>query len=74
MRPAAIAALDGCENGFGPVQGLVNSAGIGRDVPFFDTSVELLRAHRGRALRMKASFVGGGFAAAGFPPDRPSAH
>jgi NAD(P)-dependent dehydrogenase (short-subunit alcohol dehydrogenase family) len=26
---------------FGPVRGLVNSAGIGRDVPFFDTTAEL---------------------------------
>jgi len=32
-----------CEAGFGPVRGLVNSAGIGRDVPFFDTSVALFR-------------------------------
>lgn len=40
---SVIAALDGCENGFGPVRGLVNSAGIARDVPFFDTSVELFR-------------------------------
>jgi NAD(P)-dependent dehydrogenase (short-subunit alcohol dehydrogenase family) len=40
---SVIAALDGCEAGFGPVRGLVNSAGIGRDVPFFDTSVELFR-------------------------------
>src|SRR5438105_3926475 len=37
------AALEGCEAGFGPVRGLVNSAGIARDVPFFDTSVELFR-------------------------------
>jgi NAD(P)-dependent dehydrogenase (short-subunit alcohol dehydrogenase family) len=37
------AALDHCEDGFGPVRGLVNSAGIGRDVAFFDTSVELFR-------------------------------
>jgi len=40
---SVIAALGGCEDGFGPVRGLVNSAGIGRDVPFFDTSVELFR-------------------------------
>ena len=40
---SVIAGLDGCEDGFGPVRGLVNSAGIGRDVPFFDTSVELFR-------------------------------
>jgi NAD(P)-dependent dehydrogenase (short-subunit alcohol dehydrogenase family) len=40
---SVIAALQNCEAGFGPVRGLVNSAGIGRDVPFFDTSVELFR-------------------------------
>jgi NAD(P)-dependent dehydrogenase (short-subunit alcohol dehydrogenase family) len=40
---SVIAALDGCEAGFGPVRGLVNSAGIGRAVPFFDTSVALFR-------------------------------
>ena len=40
---SVIAGLDGCEDGFGPVRGLVNSAGIARDVPFFDTSVELFR-------------------------------
>ena len=40
---SVIAGLDGCEEGFGPVRGLVNSAGIARDVPFFDTSVELFR-------------------------------
>jgi NAD(P)-dependent dehydrogenase (short-subunit alcohol dehydrogenase family) len=40
---SVIAALHDCETGFGPVRGLVNSAGIGRDAPFFDTSVELFR-------------------------------
>jgi NAD(P)-dependent dehydrogenase (short-subunit alcohol dehydrogenase family) len=40
---SVVAGLDGCEAGFGPVKGLVNSAGIARDVPFFDTSVELFR-------------------------------
>lgn len=40
---SVIAGLDGCEDGFGPVRGLVNSAGIARDVPFFDTSVEVFR-------------------------------
>jgi NAD(P)-dependent dehydrogenase (short-subunit alcohol dehydrogenase family) len=40
---SVIAGLKGCEDGFGEVRGLVNSAGIGRDVPFFDTSVELFR-------------------------------
>jgi hypothetical protein len=37
-----IAAQDGCENGFDPVQGQIWSAGIGRNVPFLDASVELL--------------------------------
>src|SRR4051794_14304464 len=40
---SVLAALDGCEDGFGPVRGLVNSAGIGRDTPFFETSVEVFR-------------------------------
>jgi NAD(P)-dependent dehydrogenase (short-subunit alcohol dehydrogenase family) len=40
---SVMAAIDGCEAGFGPIRGLVNSAGIGRDVPFLDTSVELFR-------------------------------
>ena len=40
---SVIAGLDGCERDFGPVRGLVNSAGIAREVPFFDTSVELFR-------------------------------
>jgi NAD(P)-dependent dehydrogenase (short-subunit alcohol dehydrogenase family) len=40
---SVIAGLAGCEDGFGPVRGLVNSAGIARDVPFFDTSAELFR-------------------------------
>src|ERR1700710_2299645 len=37
------AGRDGCEAGFGPVRGLVNSAGVGCDVPFFETSVERFR-------------------------------
>jgi NAD(P)-dependent dehydrogenase (short-subunit alcohol dehydrogenase family) len=40
---SVMAAIDGCEAGFGPIRGLVNSAGIGREVPFLDTSVELFR-------------------------------
>jgi NAD(P)-dependent dehydrogenase (short-subunit alcohol dehydrogenase family) len=40
---SVIAGLWGCEDGFGPVRGLVNSAGIGCDIPFFDTSVEQFR-------------------------------
>ena len=40
---SVIAGLRGCEDGFGPVRGMVNSAGIGCDIPFFDTSVEQFR-------------------------------
>lgn len=40
---AVVAGLKDCEAGFGPVRGLVNSAGIGRQVPFFETSVKLFR-------------------------------
>jgi NAD(P)-dependent dehydrogenase (short-subunit alcohol dehydrogenase family) len=32
-----------CEAEFGPITGVVNSAGIGRDVPALDTSVDLFR-------------------------------
>ncbi len=32
-----------CDRAFGPIRGLVNSAGIGRDVPFLETSTDLLR-------------------------------
>jgi NAD(P)-dependent dehydrogenase (short-subunit alcohol dehydrogenase family) len=32
-----------CEAEFGPITGVVNSAGIGRDVPSLDTSVDLFR-------------------------------
>jgi len=59
------AALDDCERTFGPLTGLVNSAGIGRDVPFLETDTALLRqilevnlvgtfvAGRHAALRMR---------------------
>jgi NAD(P)-dependent dehydrogenase (short-subunit alcohol dehydrogenase family) len=36
-------AMDECENSFGPLTGLINSAGIGKDVPFLETSTDLLR-------------------------------
>jgi NAD(P)-dependent dehydrogenase (short-subunit alcohol dehydrogenase family) len=36
-------AMEECESSFGPLTGLVNSAGIGKDVPFLDTSTALLR-------------------------------
>jgi NAD(P)-dependent dehydrogenase (short-subunit alcohol dehydrogenase family) len=40
---AVIRAVAACEAEFGPLTGVVNSAGIGRDVPSLDTSVELFR-------------------------------
>jgi len=36
---SVIAGLNGREAGFGPVRRLVNSAGIGCDIPFFDTEL-----------------------------------
>ncbi len=35
--------VERCEVDFGKLSGLVNCAGIGQDVPFFETSVELMR-------------------------------
>ncbi len=55
---------------FGPLAGLVNSAGIGQDVPFFETSIDLMRkmlevnligtfiVAKAVALRMKAHGAG----------------
>ena len=40
---SVVAGLDAGCGDFGEVRGLVNSAGIGRDVGFYDTSVELFR-------------------------------
>jgi NAD(P)-dependent dehydrogenase (short-subunit alcohol dehydrogenase family) len=40
---AVVRAVAACEAEFGPVTGVVNSAGIGRDVPALDTSVDLFR-------------------------------
>src|ERR1700759_1914267 len=40
---SVIAGFKGCEDGFGSVRGLVKSAGVGCDIPFFDTSVEQFR-------------------------------
>lgn len=41
---AAVAhAIAHCEAGFGPITGLVNSAGIARDLPSLETSAELFR-------------------------------
>jgi NAD(P)-dependent dehydrogenase (short-subunit alcohol dehydrogenase family) len=40
---AVVRAITACEAEFGPLTGVVNSAGIGRDVPALDTSVDLFR-------------------------------
>ncbi|WYX18968.1 SDR family oxidoreductase [Achromobacter xylosoxidans] len=48
----AIARL---ESDFGPIAGLVNSAGIGRDVPFLETDAALLR--RILEVNLVGSFV-----------------
>lgn len=40
---AVVRAIAACEAEFGPLTGVVNSAGIGRDVPALDTSVDLFR-------------------------------
>jgi NAD(P)-dependent dehydrogenase (short-subunit alcohol dehydrogenase family) len=37
------AALDRCEGAFGPLDGLVNSAGIGREAPALETDVAMFR-------------------------------
>ena len=38
---AVVDAISACEAEFGPLTGLVNSAGIGRDVPALATSADL---------------------------------
>ncbi len=40
---AVVRAIAACEAEFGPLTGVVNSAGIGRDVPALETSVDLFR-------------------------------
>jgi NAD(P)-dependent dehydrogenase (short-subunit alcohol dehydrogenase family) len=40
---AVVGAISACEAEFGPLTGLVNSAGIGRDVPALATSADLFR-------------------------------
>jgi NAD(P)-dependent dehydrogenase (short-subunit alcohol dehydrogenase family) len=40
---AVVRIIAACEAEFGPLTGVVNSAGIGRDVPALDTSVDLFR-------------------------------
>ncbi|CAB3663767.1 MAG: SDR family NAD(P)-dependent oxidoreductase [Achromobacter pulmonis] len=48
-------ALERLELDFGPISGLVNSAGIGRDLPFLDTDTALLR--RIMEVNLIGSFV-----------------
>src|SRR4051812_43938471 len=38
-----VAVIDRCENEFGALDGVVNSAGIGREVSALETSAELFR-------------------------------
>jgi len=40
---AVVGVIDAIERDFGPLDGVVNSAGIGRDVPALETSAELFR-------------------------------
>jgi NAD(P)-dependent dehydrogenase (short-subunit alcohol dehydrogenase family) len=40
---AVVQSIAACEAEFGPIGGLVNSAGIGRDVPSLETSADLFR-------------------------------
>lgn len=40
---AVIACVNAAERDFGPLDGLVNSAGIGRDLPALETSAEIFR-------------------------------
>jgi len=40
---SVLMGLEACRDDFAEVRGLVNSAGIGRDVGFYDTSAELFR-------------------------------
>jgi NAD(P)-dependent dehydrogenase (short-subunit alcohol dehydrogenase family) len=42
-EPAAIAAVDAMAQAFGRLDGVLNSAGIGADVPVLDTPVDLFR-------------------------------
>ena len=40
---AVIRSIAACEDEFGPIAGVVNSAGMGRDVPSLDTGADLFR-------------------------------
>ncbi|WP_262299319.1 SDR family NAD(P)-dependent oxidoreductase [Microvirga sesbaniae] len=50
-----VRTIAACEAEFGPITGVVNSAGIGRDVPALDTSVDLFR--RMLEVNLIGSFV-----------------
>jgi len=50
-----VRTIAACEAEFGPITGVVNSAGIGRDVPSLDTGVELFR--RMLEVNLIGSFV-----------------
>lgn len=52
---AVVAAIARCEAEIGPLAGIVNSAGIGRDVPALDTSAELFRTILG--INLIGSFL-----------------
>jgi NAD(P)-dependent dehydrogenase (short-subunit alcohol dehydrogenase family) len=40
---AVVRAVAACENEFGPLAGVVNSAGIARDIPALETSAKIFR-------------------------------
>src|SRR4028119_203070 len=52
---AVVRAVERCEVEFGPITGLVNSAGIARDIPCLDTSADLFR--RILEVNLVGSFV-----------------
>lgn len=52
---AVIRCIAACEDEFGPLTGVVNSAGIGKDVPALDTTTEMFR--RMLEVNLIGSFV-----------------
>lgn len=52
---AVVRSVEACEADFGPLTGVVNSAGIGRDVPALETSADLFR--RILEVNLVGSFV-----------------
>ena len=52
---AVVRAVERCEAEFGPITGLVNSAGIARDIPCLDTSADVFR--RMLEVNLVGSFV-----------------